>query len=352
MENYSFQIVEKYPNITIIHHRTNDGTIWATSGRNILFRKNGDWQPYSRFPFCFPRDLFAFSHPSARVMRSDKCNLFVNSRGNVLGIRGSRVYAFLPDQPPKVLFTIQGDCVLHRSIAEDQNGWAYFGEYFMNPQRYPVHIWRVSPELDRWEIAYEFKANSIRHVHGIYLDPYEPATFWVTVGDFSGESHLLCSDDTFKSVQQYGDGSQNWRAVNIFFTKDFICWLTDSNLEQNHAMRMNRKTGELEKGQEIDCSTWYGGSTHEDLHVAFTTVERGPAIHSNLSTVLISEDAFHWQEVFRFKKDFYRPVQLFKYGVISCPGGEMSLKELYLSGEGLVGLDGCSIQARIERKIE
>jgi hypothetical protein len=39
---------------------------------------------------------------------------------------------------------------------------------------------------------------------------------------------------------------------------------------------------------------------------------------------------------------------LFKYGVIACPSGEMSIHELYLSGEGLVGLDGRSLKADIE----
>jgi hypothetical protein len=63
--------------------------------------------------------------------------------------------------------------------------------------------------------------------------------------------------------------------------------------------------------------------------------------------VLVSEDAFHWQKIYGFKKDFWRPVKLFKYGVIALPSGELSKDELYLSGEGLVGLDGCSMRVSI-----
>ena len=85
----------------------------------------------------------------------------------------------------------------------------------------------------------------------------------------------------------------------------------------------------------------------EGLTVAFTTVERGPAIKRNESSVLVSRDAFHWEEVFAFKKDFWRPVQVFKYGVISCPSGDMSLHDFWISGEGLVGLDGCSLRVGI-----
>ena len=110
---------------------------------------------------------------------------------------------------------------------------------------------------------------------------------------------------------------------------------------------MARGSGKLSIGQPLDASVWYGCTTSEGTHLAFSTIERGPAIMSDESSVLVSEDAFHWNKVFAFKKDFWKPVQVFKYGVISCPSGIMSNNALFLSGEGLVGLDGVSIQARL-----
>jgi len=188
---------------------------------------------------------------------------------------------------------------------------------------------------------------SVRHVHGIYEDPLHRGNFWVTVGDFEGECYLLKTCNYFKTLERYGDGSQIWRAVNLFFTQDHINWLTDSNLEQNHACRMHRTSHRLEIGQTIDASVWYGCTTIEDVHIAFTTIEQGPAIMSNTSTVLASRDAFNWEKVYGFKKDFWRPVKLFKYGVISCPSGPLSINNFYISGEGLVGLDGSSMQVKI-----
>ena len=88
------------------------------------------------------------------------------------------------------------------------------------------------------------------------------------------------------------------------------------------------------------------------IHLAFTTIERGPAIRSDESSILVSTDAFHWEKVFAFKKDFWKPVQVFKYGVISCPSGVMSVNGLYLSGEGLIGLDGVSIKAKVKLGID
>jgi hypothetical protein len=215
----------------------------------------------------------------------------------------------------------------------------------MNPDRKPVRIWRVSKDLDTWQLAADLEG--VRHVHGVYLDPYEQNTFWVTVGDFAGECYFLRTKDGFKTIERIGDGSQVWRAVRIFFTEHHICWLTDSHIEQNTACRMDRKSRELEIGQKINASSWYGCRTKEGLFLAFTTIERGPAIQTDRSSVLASRDAFHWETVFEFKKDSWKPVQLFKYGVISCPSGEMSSEEVFLSGEGLIGLDGVSVKARI-----
>jgi hypothetical protein len=201
--------------------------------------------------------------------------------------------------------------------------------------------------LQSWGVAYKFPAGSIRHIHTIRRDPFDPGTFWITVGDYGGECYLLRTDNKFRSLERFGDGTQIWRAVNLFFTENHVCWLTDSDIHQNYACRMLRASGQLEQGKKIDCSTWYGATTADGLHVAFTTIEKGPAIKTNRSSVLVSRDAFTWQEVLSFRKDFYRPVRLFKYGVICCPSGHLTSDNFFISGEGLVGLDGMSLRFSI-----
>ncbi len=343
------EIRQRLPQVTMLHQVLADGTLWGTAGRAILRGNAAGWQAVGRFPFAAPRDLLGFARPTARALRADKCNLFVNTKGRVLGIRASIAYAIEPLGKAAPLFRIQGDCALHGGICEDRDGWTYIGEYFMNPERHPVRIWRLSPELDAWETAFEFPAGSIRHVHGVYRDPFDPDALWGTVGDYRGECFFYRTPDRFQTVQRFGDGTQIWRAVRLFFTPDYLCWLSDSQIEQNYACRIRRSGGQVEIGQPVDASTWYGTLTMDGLYVAFTTVEPGPGIHRNESLVLVSEDAFHWQEIHAFRKDFWRPMKVFKYGVVSCPSGPMSSQELYLSGEGLVGLDGVSACVRIVR---
>ena len=346
--NYSFRILEHIPQATLVHHVDAEGGLWATHKRRVLHKESGrEWRRVADLPFSAPRDLLAFMRITSRMTRADKCNVYVNRLGKVLAIRAGWVYA-LEEGRAWRLFAIRGECALHRSIAEDDDGRIYFGEYFMNPERKAVRIWAVAPLLDAWEPAAQLEG--IRHVHGVYRDPFEPTHFWVTVGDFAGECYLLRSADRLRNFERFGDGSQTWRAVNLFFTPDHVAWLTDSNLARNRACRMERRSAKLEIGQTLDASVWYGCSTLEGLHVAFTTIEHGPAILSDASQVLVSEDAFHWESVYTFKKDMWRPVKVFKYGVITCPSGRAQADRLYLSGEGLVGLDGVSLRAAIVRE--
>ena len=347
--HWSMTTVEILRGVSLVHHIEADGTAWGSTGRTILRREtNGQWVRTAQFPFIPPRDFFGLSRLSARVSRADKCNVFVNSNGYTLAIRAGSVYVIGEDNSLERRFGIQGDCVLHGGICEDTAGWTYFGEYFQNIQRGPVRIWRMSPKLDRHEVAYEFPAGRIRHIHGVFRDPFDEQTLWATVGDYANECYLVRTHDRYTTAEWFGDGTQIWRAVTLFFTPDHVCWLTDSHLDQNYACRMDRRSGELEKGQRVACSGWYGLTTTDGLYVGFTTVERGPGIQSNLSSILVSNDGFHWTEAGSFRKDGWRPMRLFKNGVISCPTGQMFTKDIYISGEGLVGFDGSSRRIRID----
>lgn len=345
---YQLELLDEVPRATIAQHVTPDGTLYTTHGRAILrVPKDGRAERIGQFPFVKPRDLFGFSRLSQRAARADKANIFVTSTGAVLAIRACKVYA-LEQGRLRELATIQGDSVLHGSICEDA-GWVYFGEYFMNPERGEVRIWRASADLASCEPAYTFPAKYARHVHGVYNDPHEPGTLWATLGDYEDECYFIRTDDGFKTIDRIGAGTQAWRCVRPFFTPTHVGWITDSNLEPNHASRFSRSTCELETGQDFPCSGWYGFQSN-GLYVASTTVERGPAITSDHASVYVSEDAFNWHEAGHLVKDMYRPMRVFKYGVISYPTGALSADEFYLSGEGLVGLDGRTRRARIRTK--
>jgi len=348
MTGTAIEFLDVEPRIAIMHHVEPDGVLWGSRGRHVFRSCDGrSWERVSSFPFAFPRDMLGFSRLTARAARADKANVFVNKAGKVCGIRDGVVYVLHPGSGFVPSFAIRGDTVLHGGICEDETGWTYIGEYFMNPERGEVVIWRLSPDMGEHEAAHCFPAGAIRHVHGIYRDPYDKKALWATVGDYAGECYFIRTRDRFASVEWFGDGNQLWRAVRLFFTPEHITWLTDSHLEQNYACRMLRQGGQLEQGRKLPGSGWYGTVTQDGWYMAFTTVEPGPALQRMESLILLSRDGFSWQEAAALKKDIWRPMKLFKYGVINTPTGKMTSDSVWISGEGLIGLDGKSARLRI-----
>jgi hypothetical protein len=125
--------------------------------------------------------------------------------------------------------------------------------------------------------------------------------------------------------------------------------LTDSEVDQNYACRLDRRTLDVEIGHEIPASAWYGVQLPGPVMIAFTVVERGPGVLRDTAAVLASRDGITWRELASFRKDRWRPYWLFKNGVLTSPSGHASLDDLWLSGEALVGLDGSSIRISIDR---
>lgn len=349
--NLELQVLRRDKQAVIVHHADERGA-WATCDRKILYQPAGtsDWETIGFFPFAAPRDLFAWSRSTKRATRVDKCNLFPTRDGRLLGIRAGMVYE-IENSVSSPIFSIQGDCVLHRGIAESSEGNIYFGEYFRNPKRVSVHIWRVSPDLNEYGIAYTFKSGTIRHVHGVYRDPCRQDRLWITVGDFKGECYFLIADAEFQKVQWIGDGTQMWRAVGLLFSDNSVFWLTDSHLEQNHIVSLDRETLQITIHGDVESSSWYCAQTADNVFLAATTVEEGPGVKTNKASLMASRDGINWKTLTSFKKDSL-PMVPFKYGIISFPSGNFSSNYFWISGEALVGLDGCSLLCSLEQSEE
>jgi hypothetical protein len=369
-----FRVLASRSDLTIIHEVGSRGD-WATHGRRILHRQpspagegatdldpnhtpthdrpskstDGDWSIYGSFPSIVPNDWVGVARLPRRLLRLDKCNLLTTAAGRLLGIRGGEVWNLgsVLEFDPKPLFSIQGDCVMNRALAEDADGNVYFGEYFMNPKRLPTRIWRLDARLKSWEVVYTFDQPRIRHVHAVHSDPHRPNRIWITMGDYVDECFLAYTDDRFGSVHFIGDGTQLWRAVGLIFKPDAVGWLTDSHIEQNFVVSMSRDQESATKHQPLDASSWYAAETVEGLYLATTTVEPGPGIHTHHARLLGSRDGLEWQTLVEFEKDRY-PMRGFGLGSISLPAGQISQKGFWLSGEGLIGLDGNSIFASLE----
>jgi hypothetical protein len=334
------RVLRREPGLAIVHHADEHGT-WATRGRDVLHQTapTEPWRRVTRLPRSRLDPLLG-SRLASRALRIDRCNVRPGAEGRLLAIRGGRVYR-IEDGACEELCTIQGDCLMNRAIAEGSDGSLYFGEYFTNSERRPVRIWRITGDLRAAEVAFEFERPRVRHVHAVHADPDVPGRLWATTGDFADECFLFFSDDGFRSVERVGDGGQTFRAVGLVFQPERIVWLTDSHVEQNRIVSLERRSGELRFHGELPSSTWYTARTSDGVLLATTTVEPGAAIRTRRARLLRSSDGLAWREALAFDKDRL-PMRFFKFGSLALPSGRFSSQAFWISGEGLAGLDGAS----------
>lgn len=284
-----------------------------------------------------------------RALRLDKCNVLPvgRERRNLVIIRGGKVYHY-DSQSAILTKTLElRNCrnVLHQSVCAIDDNTVFFGEYGGNPSRREVPVYRSLDGGRGWETVFAFPAGKIKHVHGCFWDPFEERV-WILTGDFQDENHIVVADLAFKDVEWLGDGSQTWRACNVFFERDYVAWIMDSQLEDSYLVLFDRKLRTVAKGEVFPGPVWYSKRLEDGYYLAATACEIGPGVKDNCAHLMVSKDLRHWFEIHRFRHDGW-PKKYFKFGVIGFADGRQASDCFYLFGEALRGLDGrvykCSI---------
>ena len=331
----------------IVHHYDSDTkNIIKSTGNNFSIKLNGQETSFSisgqnRFLMRF--------RLIRRLLRYDKSNAVLNwKRDGVIVLYQGKIYFF--DLKEKKLNLIDNlkQCrnVLHGGIAVKSSG-IFFGEYGHNTDRNPVPIWKSEDDGRSFRVIKELHEHQIKHIHGIYVDKFSDS-LWVVTGDFNGECFLIESlDDKFSNLNWYGDGTQKWRPVSLFFTPDKVIWAMDSPIQRVYLQSFDRTTKSITQGQYFPGPVWYSKQFESGDAVLQTTVEIGGEINSKDAIVFHSNDLIHWEEITRFKKDILS-MSYFKFGVISFAEGKQSHKDFVLFGEGLINFDGISIRAAID----
>ena len=213
-------------------------------------------------------------------------------------------------------------------LCENQDGDIFFGEYYNNPKRDEVNIYVLRSSSGSWEVAYKFKKNNIRHVHGVFYDIYDNK-LWVTTGDRDNESALWFTDNQFKTLEKAISGSQQSRALQLLFTKDYVYFGTDTPFEINHIYRLEKSSGKVEKLISVDSSVYWGCKVGEYLFFS-TAVEPSKVNKSRYACIWGSSDGKTWKCVAKFKKDTW-PMKYFQIGQIFFPQGENKTDYLFFT---------------------
>lgn len=190
----------------------------------------------------------------------------------------------------------------------------FFGEYRNNSERSPVHIYGSNDGGMTWHTVWVF--SSIRHVHGVYHDPYTDH-IWITTGDEDHESGIWVTKDYFNTVERVVTGTQQTRAIQLLFNEDFVYFGSDTPKERNWIYRLNRLTRVVDQIQEVDGSIFYGCSVGSNMFFS-TVCEPSIVNKSRTATVWTSRDGIAWRPFLEFRKDIY-PMKLFQYGQVIFP---------------------------------
>ncbi|UZD64729.1 hypothetical protein [Marinobacter sp. AN1] len=206
---------------------------------------------------------------------------------------------------------LQGSRPMALCAAEGQ---VYYGEYRSNPERSAVHVFGLDVERKVWTPVWSFQG--VRHVHGVFYDPYAQA-FWVTTGDSNEESAIWRTDDEFSSLKKVVGGSQQVRAVQLLFTEDHVYFGSDAPDEPNHIYRMDRGGAKVERLCPVGGSVFYGCKVGNHL-VFSTAVEPSDVNTGKEAEVWHSSEGEHWNRLLCFPKDRLS-MKYFQYGQVLFP---------------------------------
>ena len=306
-----------------------------TGKRELVGKISAQWWKRAAAQMRLGQRLFRFMVYNIIPLSND--TLFVTF-GKQLGIISEGAYYPLYGivRPYRVL---RGGCALAR------DGAIYSGEYIPNSERDSIRVYRYIPGAESVEVVYTFPQGRIRHVHGIYTDPYTD-TLWCATGDLTHECKIIRTADGFRSLEIIGEGDETWRAVSLVFTQNAIFYASDAEFHSNFIYRLDRRTGERTELAEIDGPVYYSRGLDDNLFFG-VTAELCPSQKGTSATLWHVDPAGNVNPVFSADKDLiHSPLwsKLFMHGTLHFPSGGGLDGETYIHGVGLRGIENQTLR--------
>lgn len=233
-------------------------------------------------------------------------------------------------------------------ICATSTGWVYFGEYFNNPKRQPVHVYG-SPDGKNWSVVHTFPAGSIRHVHNIIEDRYRDG-LWILTGDSNKESGLWFTGDNFQTLDCVVSGTQRARAVALIPLEEGLIVPTDTPHEQNYVQHCDPETGQLTKLAQLPNSAFHAVK-QAGLHFISTVAEPSTCNDTEFATVFVSKNGATWHRLTAFERDWgiirqhHRFInRAVRHPEIHLVPGRNETEFVFGYGRGVRGADGQSLR--------
>jgi hypothetical protein len=330
------------PGREIVHYASDD--LLVTSHHHTVYIQSGSAERRVVLPESLPRRVAGVSRLARRALRLDKCNVVPveNGHRSYVILRNREAFHFDGESGRLTHTLTMKNCrnVLHGAVTVLGGNEVVFGEYGSMGEHKPVPLYRSTDGGRSWICVHEFAAGTVRHVHGCYWDPFEER-YWIFTGDSDAEVRVLLARRDFTEVTEIAGGSQEWRACTVMFEEDAVYWIMDSERENSHLIRFDRRTRTIDKAM-FPGPVWYTKRTSDGVYLAATTCE-GPGVHDRYAHIYATRHR-QWHEVARFEWDGL-PKGWLKFGVIASPAARNRATLLF--GEALRGLDGRAFRCRL-----
>jgi hypothetical protein len=317
-----------------------DGTLWASRHLAILRSRDdgASWERVAALPRDPLRRAAEWSRLASRLLRHEVRALAELDDGRLVAANRVGVFAGRP-----------GDALLAPSRIEDGGlpalpplcigtgpGAVVFGEYG-SPRGRPMRLFASRDGGARFEPVHAFAPDEVLHVHNVVWDAGE-GHYWVLTGDFDAQPGIgrLASD--LARFEWFVRGEQRFRAVDVFDCGDRLVYATDTQLEANSLVSLDKRSGRSERGRPFEGSCIYACRFGEWFAIT-TTVEPSPVNPSRDATLWVSRDLEAWHCVLRAPKDRWH-ADYFQFGSLVLPRGRSGRATLLVSGQAVRGLDG------------
>ena len=198
-----------------------------------------------------------------------------------------------------------------------------FGEYG-GLDMVGVRVYCSDDSGRHFEPVYEFPNGDIRHLHNVVVDRYENH-YWLLAGDYGRTPGIAALSKDFRHLEWVERGSQMVRAVSVLVRPDCLIYGSDSELESNYIIRLDKKTGQYERLMPIDGTSLYAAEFGE-IGIISSCVEPSRVNKGKHASLYGSMDDVNWSLLLSFRKDYWH-CMAFQLGLIVLPnvaGRELS----------------------------
>lgn len=266
------------------------------------------WALFTKFKASIAERMLARSQLTSRLLRLGLHHFVASDDGFFYAIFNRKLYKL--NQHGVVVsepVDIQGGRPLCVTVL---NNKFIYGAYSSNEERQAVHLFSYDGE----EHCSIYKFKGIRHIHGVFEDPYT-GELYITTGDYGDETGIwkYVHGEMIRII----GGDQQTRAVQLLFDERNIYYSTDTPLESNYIYQLSREDSSVTQLAEVASSVFYGCKM--GAYKFFSTVAEPSEVNTSNNVQLWGCcNQGPWVLLANYNKDIFS-MKYFQYGQLMFP---------------------------------